>query len=83
MNLRGILLLGNDMIIPRDPRDWGNPWGVQADQVLNANALISKSKLAGERSVKNLFVSEDDFKTDLRLRITNKLPNSVKPQHTK
>ncbi len=27
MNLHGILLLGNDMIIPRDPRDWSNtPW---------------------------------------------------------
>ena len=26
MNLSGILLLGNDMIIPRDPHDWGNPW---------------------------------------------------------
>ena len=24
MNLNGILLLGNDMIIPRDTRDWGN-----------------------------------------------------------
>ena len=24
MNLNGILLLGNDMIIPRDMRDWGN-----------------------------------------------------------
>jgi len=26
INLRGILLLGNDMIIPKDPREWGNPW---------------------------------------------------------
>ena len=25
MNLNGILLLGNDMIIPRDTREWGNP----------------------------------------------------------
>ena len=27
MNLHGILLLGNDMIIPRDVRDFGNVWG--------------------------------------------------------
>ena len=26
MNLNSILLLGNDMIIPRDPRDWGTAW---------------------------------------------------------
>lgn len=26
INLHGILLLGNDTIIPRDPLDWGNPW---------------------------------------------------------
>ena len=26
MNLRGILLLGNDRIIPKDPREWGNIW---------------------------------------------------------
>ena len=33
MNLDHILLLGNDMIIPRDPRDWGAPWVTQ-QQVL-------------------------------------------------
>ena len=27
MKLHGILLLGNDMIIPRDVRDFGNFWG--------------------------------------------------------
>ena len=27
MKLHGILLLGNDMIIPRDVRDFGNVWG--------------------------------------------------------
>ena len=26
MNLQNILLLGNDMIIPRDIRDWGTAW---------------------------------------------------------
>ncbi len=26
MNLEGILLLGNDMIIPKDPSEWGHPW---------------------------------------------------------
>jgi hypothetical protein len=26
INLNSILLLGNDMIIPRDPRDWGTAW---------------------------------------------------------
>ena len=26
LNLENILLLGNDMIIPRDIRDWGAPW---------------------------------------------------------
>ncbi len=30
MNLQNILLLGNDMIIPRDPMDWGNPWTNEA-----------------------------------------------------
>ena len=27
MKLHGMLLLGNDMIIPRDVRDFGNIWG--------------------------------------------------------
>ena len=26
MHLNGILLLGNDMIIAKDPCEWGNPW---------------------------------------------------------
>eukprot|EP00095_Tigriopus_kingsejongensis_P007036 maker-scaffold1013_size70870-snap-gene-0.16 protein:Tk07036 transcript:maker-scaffold1013_size70870-snap-gene-0.16-mRNA-1 annotation:"transcription factor hnf-4 homolog" len=26
LHLNDILLLGNDMIIPKDPQDWGNPW---------------------------------------------------------
>ncbi len=33
MNLHNILLLGNDMIIPRDPMDWGNPWNNEPPQV--------------------------------------------------
>merc|ERR1719186_305005 len=34
MNLRDILLLGNDMIIPRDIRDWGGQWTEQQDHVV-------------------------------------------------
>ena len=34
MNLRGILLLGNDRIIPKDPREWGNIW-INESQVKN------------------------------------------------
>ena len=38
MNLNGILLLGNDMIIPRDIREWGNlnpHWRTPDSQVEN------------------------------------------------
>ena len=34
MNLDHILLLGNDMIIPRDPRDWGAPWVTQQQDLV-------------------------------------------------
>ena len=40
MNLNGILLLGNDMIIPRDIREWGNlnpHWRTPDSQVENQN----------------------------------------------
>ncbi len=50
MNLRGVLLLGNDMIIPRDPREWGDPWAAEfSQQVLS----ICTSK---EKTIK-LFLS--------------------------
>jgi hypothetical protein len=38
MNLNSILLLGNDMIIPRDPRDWGTAW-ISEQQVTDFHAL--------------------------------------------
>ena len=40
MNLNGILLLGNDMIIPRDIREWGNlnpHWRTPDSQVAQKN----------------------------------------------
>lgn len=43
MNLQDILLLGNDMIIPRDIRDWGVYMGSEP-QVEKSNLKLNPSK---------------------------------------
>ena len=40
MKLHGMLLLGNDMIIPRDVRDFGNIWGNETQVIIFSIYLI-------------------------------------------
>ena len=75
MNLHNILLLGNDMIIPRDPMEWGNPWTSEPQVNVDGDfgedeedSLLVGQELMGavtdqqqeEQSGPKAFVSETD-----------------------
>ncbi len=77
MNLHNILLLGNDMIIPRDPMEWGNPWTSEPQVNVDGDfgedeedSLLVGQELMGavtdqqqeEQSGPKAFVSETDRK---------------------
>ncbi|XP_023325747.1 hepatocyte nuclear factor 4-gamma [Eurytemora carolleeae] len=48
LNLENILLLGNDMIIPRDIRDWGAPWVTETqDHVVRDIGIRVMNELIG------------------------------------
>ena len=46
MKLHGMLLLGNDMIIPRDPRDLGTAWINETQVTMTKKGLIAKDRLS-------------------------------------
>jgi hypothetical protein len=56
MHLRGILLLGNDMIIPKDPREWGNSWLEETQVAQRQNA--HQGKKSQRSSPDQTFVSD-------------------------
>ncbi len=58
MNLHNILLLGNDMIIPRDPMDWGNPWTNEPPQVTKGMTMDEDDRDSGQEDGED---SKDSF----------------------
>ena len=68
MNLQDILLLGNDMIIPRDIRDWGVYMGSEP-QVFQEGGIMSTSKLQPP---------QDTVVRDIGVRVMNELVQPFK-----
>ena len=55
INLPNILLLGNDMIIPRDIRDWGNNWlndGQEENVVRDVGVRIMNELVSPFKAIK-------------------------------
>ncbi|XP_059095957.1 hepatocyte nuclear factor 4-gamma-like isoform X2 [Tigriopus californicus] len=72
MHLKDILLLGNDMIIPKDPQDWGNPW-LNETQVLHSRS--------SDREGKDAKINIRSFDTVVRhigMRVMNELVGPFK-----
>jgi len=60
MNLTDILLLGNDMIIPRDLRDWGSLWmSQQQDHVVRDIGIRVMNELVAP--FKSILMDETEF----------------------
>nr|AID52844.1 hepatocyte nuclear factor 4 [Tigriopus japonicus] len=60
MHLKDILLLGNDMIIPKDPQDWGNPWlNETQDTVVRHIGIRVMNELVGP--FKEIQIDETEF----------------------